>query len=75
MKSLLSDRNKSYLVPNDNLSQFQRSRSFIDGLTQASEVFKQKFKITARGMGRSFWAESQGVLAAVGDTLPSLLRC
>ena len=38
----------------------------MDGLTQASETFRNRFKITARGMGRSHWAEDAEALAQVG---------
>ena len=53
----------SYLNPDEDKSQFQRSRSFMDGLTQATEAFKGSFKITARGMARSKWADSPETLA------------
>ena len=53
----------SYLNPDEDKSQFQRSRSFMDGLTQASEAFRGAFRTTARGMGRSRWADSPETLA------------
>ena len=53
----------SYLNPEEDKSQFQRSRSFMDGLTQANEAFRGIFKITARGMGKSKWADSPETLA------------
>ena len=53
----------SYLNPDEDKSQFQRSRSFMDGLTQASEAFRGSFKVTARGMARSKWANSPETLA------------
>ena len=37
----------------------------MDGLTQASETFRNRFKITARGMSRSHWAEDAEALAQV----------
>lgn len=67
LKSLLSSCTVSYLNPDENNSQFQRSRSFTDGLNQASEAFRERFKVTARGMSRPYWAESPEALAAVGN--------
>lgn len=72
LKPLLSNQTLSYLNPDENHSQFQRSRSFIDGLKQASEIFRERFKITSRGMSRSTWAESPEALADVGNQLIKL---
>lgn len=69
VKKLLTKNTISYLNPEESLSQFQRSRSFIDGLTQASDAFKREFKITTRGMSRSYWAESSEALASVSNQL------
>ncbi|KAI9885596.1 MAG: rRNA-processing protein bfr2 [Watsoniomyces obsoletus] len=55
LKPLLSQRTVSYLNPNPNFSQFQRSRSFMDGLAQASEAWKGRFMKTARGLHRASW--------------------
>lgn len=65
--SLLSNRTVSYLNADDKLSQFQRSRSFIDGLSQASEAFRKEFTIIARGMSRPYWAVGAEALANVGS--------
>lgn len=64
LKSLLSSRMISYLNPDEDKSQFQRTRSFTDGLNQASEAFRERFKVIARGMSRPYWAESPEALAA-----------
>ena len=63
LKSVLTKKTISYLNQNESRSQFQRSRSFIDGLTQASEAFRAQFKITARGMSKPIWADSPEALA------------
>ncbi|MCJ1393258.1 hypothetical protein MMC18_006130 [Xylographa bjoerkii] len=63
LRKLLSKKTLSYLDDDESQSQFQRSRSFMDGLEQASEVFRSKYKITARGMSRSYWAEDAEHLA------------
>ncbi|KAI9682399.1 MAG: hypothetical protein M1817_000453 [Caeruleum heppii] len=41
---------------------FQRSRSFMDGLEQASDVWKVRFKINARGLRRALWARDEAAL-------------
>lgn len=66
LNNFLSSRTASYLDPSETNSQFQRSRSFIDGLSQAGEEFRKKFKIVARGMSRPYWAENAEALASVG---------
>ena len=63
IRKLLTQKIISYLNPDDDKSQFQRSRSFMDGLTQASEAFRGSFRVGARGMGRSRWADSPETLA------------
>ncbi|MCJ1385812.1 hypothetical protein MMC17_008936 [Xylographa soralifera] len=63
LRKLLPKKTLSYLDDDESQSQFQRSRSFMEGLEQASEVFRTKFKITARGMSRSYWAEDAEHLA------------
>ena len=57
LKKLLTNRTTSYLNPKSEQSQFQRSRSFMDGLAQATEAWRKKFRITARGMRRPYWVE------------------
>ena len=65
LRSLLTKRAASYLRPSKKLSQFQRSRSFMDGLEQASEIWKLNFKITARGLQRARWADDEQELKMV----------
>jgi len=65
LRPLISDRVESYLNPDRSMSQFQRSRSFMDGLQQASDVWKTTFKVTERGLSRPLWAVTQEELAAV----------
>ena len=65
LKGLLTKKTATYLNADESRSQFQRSRSFMDGLTQASEAFRGRFKITARGMARPMWADSPETLAQV----------
>jgi len=63
VRKLLTKKMISYLNPDEDTSQFQRSRSFMDGLTHASESFRGKFKVIARGMGKSRWADGPETLA------------
>ena len=65
LKDLLTKKTATYLNADESRSQFQRSRSFMDGLTQASEAFRGRFKITARGMAKPMWADSPETLAQV----------
>jgi xeroderma pigmentosum group C-complementing protein len=53
---LVDKRMRSYLNPNSNDSQFQRNRSFLDGLEQAKAAFKAEYKITMSGMSRPRWS-------------------
>ena len=67
LKKLLTKRIISYLNPDEGQSQFQRSRSFMDGLKQASDAFRLTFKITARGLSKPRWADNPETLAQVGN--------
>ncbi|MCJ1477829.1 hypothetical protein MMC13_006502 [Lambiella insularis] len=71
---LLPKKTLAYLDDDESQSQFQRSRSCMDGLEQASDIFRSRFKITARGMSRSYWAEDAEHLAQVGTGSSSFLR-
>lgn len=55
MRRLLDKRMISYLNPKVSDSQFQRNRSFLDGLEQARLAFKANFDVTATGMSRARW--------------------
>lgn len=63
IKSMLTRKTISYLNPDESKSQFQRSRSFMDGLTQASDAFRVDFKTSARGMSKPLWADTAETLA------------
>ncbi|KAI9712487.1 MAG: hypothetical protein M1812_006903 [Candelaria pacifica] len=62
LKPLVPKRMRSYLNPNQDLSQFQKTRSFMDGLSQAKDLWKVKFNVTASGMRKANWAESEAAL-------------
>ena len=63
LRGNLTKKTRSYLNQDESRSQFQRSRSFMDGLTQASDAFRAEFKITARGMSKPVWADGSESLA------------
>lgn len=65
IKPLLSKKTISYLNPNPIFSQFQRSRSFMDGLQQASEAFRPVFRTTERGFRRARWVTDLSALDQV----------
>ena len=58
LKQMLPKQTIFFLNPKESLPQFQRSTTFIDGLKQASETFARRFKITAPGLRRPYWAEN-----------------
>jgi xeroderma pigmentosum group C-complementing protein len=60
MRRLVDKRMRSYLNPKTNDSQFQRNRSFIDGLEQAKAALKAEFRITMSGMSRPHWPVDGG---------------
>ena len=57
LRRLLSSKTVSYLNPGDGKTQFQRSRSFMDGLEQANNAFRAKFKIDSKGLHKPRWAD------------------
>ncbi|WEW58699.1 hypothetical protein PRK78_004167 [Emydomyces testavorans] len=58
LKRMLSKHTVLCLNPKEDLPQFTRSTTFADGLKQASETFRRRFKITASGMKRSYWLDN-----------------
>ena len=70
IRKLLNKRMISYLNPNETKTQFERSRSFIDGLQQASEVLRSYFRITSRGMAKAQWRDR----SSLNSVCPSPVR-
>ncbi|PGH08157.1 xeroderma pigmentosum group C-complementing protein [Blastomyces parvus] len=58
LKRLLSKHTVMCLNPKDTLTQFTRSTTFADGLNQATEAFRRRFKVTLPGMKRPYWLEN-----------------
>ena len=71
LKQMLPKQAISLLNPRESMPQFQRSTTFIDGLKQASEAFVRRFKITAPGLRRPYWAEN---LEECKDRAASIMR-
>jgi len=74
LRSIVSKRTVSYLNPHEDMSQFQKTRSLSDGLSQAIDAFKLAFTKTARGMGRSHWADNRDEIIKVWCQVNSKYR-
>jgi len=53
LENTLNAKIKLYLNPTPNLSQFDKDRSFMNGLREASTAFRGAYRITASSMHRS----------------------
>lgn len=70
-EDILDARLKSYLNPKLTHSQFQQDRSFMDGLSEASTLFRGRFEVTASGMrGRPQWPLPGDEAPAKSDVEP-----
>jgi xeroderma pigmentosum group C-complementing protein len=70
MRKLVDKRMRSYLNPKTDDTQFQRNRSFTDGLEQAKAAFKAEFRITTSGMARPRWqVEGDDEEPAAGEAM------
>lgn len=67
LRSLLTKKIITYLIPDTSLPQFGQTESLKNGLQQAGAIFKSKFQITERGLRRSLWAEDPEDLAKVSS--------
>ncbi|KAK0856126.1 hypothetical protein LTR03_001534 [Friedmanniomyces endolithicus] len=56
LEPLLTEKTRIYLRANTRESQFDRNNLFMDGLQQAVEQFRGRFRVTASGMRRPRWA-------------------
>ncbi|TKA79597.1 hypothetical protein B0A55_03369 [Friedmanniomyces simplex] len=65
LEPLLTEKTKVFLRANSRESQFDRNNMFIDGLQQAVEQFRGRFRVTASGMRRARWVvEGEAALDA-----------
>lgn len=61
LEPLLTERITKWLNLKTSDSQFVRNRSFMDGMQQVSEMFRDHFRVTASGMRKAQWAtEDEG---------------
>lgn len=65
LKPLVTKKMLTFLRPKSTLSQFGQAESLKRGLDDLSRVWRTKFNITARGMRRSLWAETEQDLQKV----------
>ncbi|KAK4549520.1 hypothetical protein LTR36_006517 [Oleoguttula mirabilis] len=70
LEPLVTAKMKTYLHPKTTESQFVRNRSFMDGLQQACEAFRELFEVTASGVRRAQWAGEGGGNGAQPDVEP-----
>jgi xeroderma pigmentosum group C-complementing protein len=66
LKSLLTKQMTEYLKPKDGYTQFGRAESVKKGLTLVTKMWESKFTISAKGMQRPYWAESEQEIRDVG---------
>ncbi|KAF1956904.1 Rad4-domain-containing protein [Byssothecium circinans] len=57
----------SNLVPNPDLSQYQASKHFIDGMNELKLMWSKRFSVTARGMYKPRWAEADAEVRPFAD--------
>jgi len=66
LKPLLTAKTIGLLNPRPSLNQFGKTESLKTGLTEASNAFRAKFRITERGLRRALWPEDEEQLKDVG---------
>ena len=55
LRSMLPSKTISYLNPSKQETQFQRNRSFMDGLEQAVGIFTAEYRVTSTGLQKPHW--------------------
>ncbi|KAK4901676.1 hypothetical protein LTR27_001448 [Elasticomyces elasticus] len=58
LEAVLTEKTKLFLRANSRESQFDRNAMFVDGLQQATEQFRGRFRITSSGLRRPRWSDS-----------------
>ena len=64
---MLPKQTVTLLNPKENISQFTRSTTFIDGLRQTSEIFRNHFTVNVAGLRRPYWAEDEKYIKDLQD--------
>ncbi|KAJ4393926.1 hypothetical protein N0V93_003143 [Gnomoniopsis smithogilvyi] len=62
LRPLLPSKTIKFLNPGPNLTQFGKTESLKRGLSEAAELFRERFRITEIGMRRALWAEDEADL-------------
>lgn len=62
LRPLLPAKTVKFLTPGPQLTQFGQTESLKKGLSEAQEIFKERFKITEVGLRRALWAEEEANL-------------
>ncbi|KAF2837488.1 Rad4-domain-containing protein [Patellaria atrata CBS 101060] len=62
VKQLLPPNVKTFLKPNPRFSQSEASQSFLNGLQRVTKLWKENFQVTALGITKPTWAETEGDL-------------
>ncbi|KAK4958247.1 hypothetical protein LTR10_004673 [Elasticomyces elasticus] len=57
LEAVLTEKTKLFLRANSRESQFDRNAMFMDGVHQATEQFRGRFRITSSGLHRPRWSD------------------
>jgi xeroderma pigmentosum group C-complementing protein len=69
LKRLLTKQMMEYLKPKESYTQFGKAESVKKGLSMVTKMWESKYSITAKGMQRPFWAESEQGVRDVGSDI------
>ncbi|KAF2193380.1 Rad4-domain-containing protein [Zopfia rhizophila CBS 207.26] len=67
LRKLPSPNTLSNLVPNPEYTQFQASKSFMDGIQELKVLWSNRFSVAARGMHKPRWADIDSEVQAFAD--------
>ncbi|KAK3648402.1 hypothetical protein LTR56_007519 [Elasticomyces elasticus] len=68
LEAVLTEKTKLFLRANSRESQFDRNAMFMDGLQQATEQWRGRFRVTGEGMRRARWSEpDDGAAGSKGE--------
>lgn len=59
LRPLLDKKMMSFLRPKADLSQFGRAESVKRGLEQVGNLWRKKYRVTARGIRRALWTDNE----------------
>ncbi|KAF2642819.1 Rad4-domain-containing protein [Massarina eburnea CBS 473.64] len=67
MRKLPSPKILSNLVPDPEISQYQASKRFVDGMNELKMMWSKRFSVTAQGMYKPRWAEADAEVRPFSD--------